>query len=52
MGDVLIELLRILEKLVKERSRTRHPVGHLCEEVVELIVSWNELQGLTPSRQA
>jgi hypothetical protein len=52
MGDVLIELLRVLEKLVKERRRARHPVGHLCEEVVELVVAWNELQGLTPSRQA
>jgi hypothetical protein len=45
LGDVLIELIRILEELVKKSRRSRHLAGNLCEQVIKLIVAWNELQG-------
>jgi hypothetical protein len=48
LGDVLIELFRILEELVKKSRRSRHLAGNLCEQVIKLIVAWNELQGRTP----
>jgi hypothetical protein len=52
LGDVLIELLRILEQLVKKAGRAGHLAGYLREEVVKLVVAWNQLQGWTPFRQA
>jgi hypothetical protein len=39
LGNVLVDLPRILQHLVKERGRARHPAGYLREEVVKLIVS-------------
>ena len=45
LGDVLVELLRVLEKLVKQRGRAGHPAGYLREEVVELLVPRNDLHG-------
>jgi hypothetical protein len=44
LGDVLVQLVRILEKLVQERRGARKLGGNLRKKRIELIVARNELQ--------
>ena len=50
LGDVLVELVRVLEQLVQQSRRARKLGRDLSEKCIELVVARNELQSWTPGQ--